>query len=326
MNPNEAVFYIHDDDSDDDDDVDDDDEELSDKDEELSDKDEEALEAVEKAAHASRRSEAQRHVSKKALARQVVRLQERCSALEAAVQSSAAQRDATVAKLNWLEHMVRALASVSSRTNPVYWNLAKREALPNDFDHAPLASVVRPRSQYEHAPRRDHAFNRQPLPPPPPPLHLNDLPRDAYNRVGGRYDSASLLARVGAFLSESDRLLSRISSRMDGHAAADDDNDSDDRGNNGNDDAVDDAITPRAAKAPSPASAELAALAAPTAAAAAAAAAGQLTQPASLTAAEAAVAVARERERVRSGNIDEAAQMSRDLNKLLGKKRGGARE
>lgn len=298
ISTNEPVFYIHDD-----------------SDSDAASASDDSL--LEKSPTTKTKPKNNNNSNNSGLAREVARLQERCSALEAAVQSGAAQRDATVAKLNWLEHMVRALASVSSRTNPVYWNLAKREALPDDFDHAPLDAVARPRSQYEHAPRRDHhAFNRQPLPPPPPPLlELDDLPRDAYNRIGGRYDSASLLARVGAFLNESDRLLSRISSRLDERA--------DEHEPHHFDDAE---LTPRAAAAPkAPSPVAVAAVAAPKAAAAPAAAAPASSS--SLTAAEAAVAVARERERVRSGNIDEAAQMSRDLNKLLSKKRsGGGRE
>jgi hypothetical protein len=90
-----------------------------------------------------------------------------------------AQRELLASKLVWLEDKVRTLAAVSSRS-PVASTGIGAGATPVP----PLSLLLllllpistntfanpRPRSQYEHAPRRDHAFNRQPLPPPPPPI------------------------------------------------------------------------------------------------------------------------------------------------------------
>jgi len=314
----DPVFYIHDDDDDDDDaDNDDNANATANDNESVNSLENAAPNATVRASSAAKQQQQQQQRQRQRvessatlddvvqhLARELQRLQARCAALEAQVQ--AIRPGETENRLNWLEHMVRALASVSSRTNPVYWNLAKRDALPDDFEHH-ATNAARPRSQYEHAPRRDHVFNRQPLPPPPPPLAMDAAERDdanddtvdapARNRATSGYDNAALLARVDAFLSASNSLLSRVGARVS---------------ERGDDNANEQAAASTAVSAASA-----------TASAAAAAAAGAA---ANATAAEAApapkaTAAARRASAQSRTSIDDASQMTMELSKLLSKKR-----
>jgi hypothetical protein len=296
----DPVFYIHDDD--DDGDYDDDNDNANAN---ATANDNDSVNSLENAApNATVRAAAkQQQQHQQQLTRELQRLQTRCAALEAQV--AAIRPGETENRLNWLEHMVRALASVSSRTNPVYWNLAKRDALPDDFEHH-ATNAARPRSQYEHAPRRDHVFNRQPLPPPPPPLAMDAAERDdanddtvdapARNRTTPGYDNAALLARVDAFLSASNSLLSRVGARVS------------ERG--------DDNANEQAA-----ASTTVSAASATASAAAAATGAAANTTAAEVAPAAKATAAARRASAQSRTSIDDASQMTMELSKLLSKKR-----
>lgn len=176
--------------------------------------------------------------SKASLTRSLWELEDRCAQLESEAERAATERELMTRKLIWLEESVRTLVGVSSRTSRIYWDWGKRDgsaaaAAAAAYFDAQYADNPRPRSQYEHAPRRDHAFNRQRLPPPPPPIasngvpmpngfHANDdeAPRDADDdaiinddddvaAASALADAADLAARVGAFLADSNRLLAQ---------------------------------------------------------------------------------------------------------------------
>jgi uncharacterized small protein (DUF1192 family) len=235
MSEAEPIFYLRDSDE---------------SDEELGD----AAVLRERRSSQARRPPAARHrrsnsSSKAVLARSVWELEDRCAALESEVERATAQRELLASKLIWLEDKVRTLAAVSSRTSRIYWDWGRRDASAAAVAAAAAAAAYfddhdanpRPRSQYEHAPRRDHAFNRQRLPPPPPPLVNNGIDAaishaaaagDAAGAGVGDDasaplssapfdDDADLSARVGAFLADSDRLLARFGVPAD--SAADND-------------------------------------------------------------------------------------------------------
>jgi uncharacterized small protein (DUF1192 family) len=194
----------------------------------------------------ARRPPAPRHrrtnsSSKAALARSVWELEDRCAQLESELERATAQRELLASKLVWLEDKVRTLAAVSSRSSRIYWDWGRRDASAAAVAAAAYLDEQftnpRPRSQYEHAPRRDHAFNRQRLPPPPPPIVNGvDVPNGIHDNAEDDDDDdthalgadannddvsaplssapfdgdADLSARVGAFLADSDRLLAQI--------------------------------------------------------------------------------------------------------------------
>jgi uncharacterized small protein (DUF1192 family) len=193
--------------------------------------------------------------SKASVTRSLWELEDRCAQLESEVERAAAERELMTRKLIWLEESVRTLVGMSSRTSRIYWDWGKR-----DGSAAAAAAAAyldeqyanpRPRSQYEHAPRRDHAFNRQRLPPPPPPIATNGVPMpngfhgddepprahddddeldaiindddDDVAAASALADAADLAARVGAFLTDSNRLLAQHGIAVADSARVDDD-------------------------------------------------------------------------------------------------------